>query len=241
MVKTKRITKDAYRDKVRIWNKQGTIVRVNVSSRPSRARTLGYKSKQGFVLARVRIKKGGRKRPGTIKGKKPKRAGRVSFTPRQRKQAIAEKRVAKKYPNLEVLNSFYVGEDGTKKYYEVIMNMPLFIPHSKSSSDFCELLDEYPVKPYLDSRKDLTKWVHFIHNRLNEKLNLPQKDYDKFEAEYFAQYKNSESDLTKERNISSSAFFSLFDFKYRDLVYLLILLALGSTIYYSRKQASKML
>jgi len=121
MVKTKRITKDAYRHKVRIWNKQGVIVRVSTSSRPSRARALGYKAKQGFVLARVRIKKGGRKRPGTVKGKRPKRAGRVSFTPRQSKQAIAEKRVARNFPNLEVMNSYYIGEDGTKKYYEVIL------------------------------------------------------------------------------------------------------------------------
>ena len=116
-----KITKTAYRDKVRIWNKQGTIVRVAKPTRPSRARALGYKAKQGFVIARGRIKKGGGKRPGTIKGRKPKRAGRVSFTPRQNKQAIVEKRVSRKYPNLEVLNSYYVGEDGTKKYYEVIL------------------------------------------------------------------------------------------------------------------------
>jgi len=117
--------------------------------------------------------------------------------------------------------------------------MPLFIPHSKSSNDFCQLLDDYPVKPYLDSRKDLTKWVHFIHNRLNEKLNLPQKDYSRFEAEYFAQYKNNESMYIKQTRDSSSVFFSLFDFKFRDLIYLLILIALGGTIYYSRKQSYK--
>ena len=126
-----------------------------------------------------------------------------------------------------------------KKFYELIMNLPLFIPHSKSSSDFCKLLDDYPLKPYLDSRKDLTKWVHYIHNRLNEKLNLPQKDYKKFEAEYFAQYKEDESEHMKQTRGSSSAFFSLFDFKVRDLVYFLILVALGGTIYYSRRHSYK--
>jgi len=123
-----------------------------------------------------------------------------------------------------------------KKYYELIMNLPLFIPHTQSSDDFCKLLDDYPVKPYLDSRKDLTKWVHFIHNRLNEKLNLPQKDYGKFEAEYFAQYKETERKKDKK---GTSAFFSLFDFKNRDLMYIFILLALGSAIYYSKKQSYK--
>lgn len=124
-----------------------------------------------------------------------------------------------------------------KKFYELIMNLPLFIPNSKNSSDFCQLLDDYPVKPYLDSRKDFTKWVHFIHNRLNEKLNLPQKDYNRFEAEYFAQYKDHESEHTKKTRTSSSAFFSLFNFKLRDLVYMLILFALCGTIYYSRKHS----
>ena len=122
-----------------------------------------------------------------------------------------------------------------KKFYELIMNLPLFIPHSKSSNDFCKLLDEYPVKPYLDSRKDLTKWVHFIHNRLNEKLNLPQKDYAKFEEEYFSQYKEEKTELKK--RTPPSAFFSLFDLKFRDLIYLIIVAVLGYTIYRTRKQS----
>jgi large subunit ribosomal protein L15e len=39
-------------------------------------------------------------------------------------QRIAEERTAKRYPNLEVLNSYYVGEDGKYKYYEVILVDP---------------------------------------------------------------------------------------------------------------------
>lgn len=134
MAKSGKITKDTYKDRVRIWNKQKTIVRVNKPSRPSRARALGYKAKQGFVIARVRIKKGGRKRGGSIKGRKPKRTGRVSFTPGQSKQAIAEKRVNRKFPNLEILNSFYVGEDGTKKYFEVIL-VDKYHPSVKKDKD----------------------------------------------------------------------------------------------------------
>ena len=34
---------------------------------------------------------------------------------------MAEERAADKYPNMEVLNSYYVGEDGLYKYYEIIM------------------------------------------------------------------------------------------------------------------------
>jgi large subunit ribosomal protein L15e len=39
-------------------------------------------------------------------------------------QRIAEERAAKRYPNLEVLASYWVGEDGAHKYYEVILVDP---------------------------------------------------------------------------------------------------------------------
>jgi len=34
---------------------------------------------------------------------------------------IAEEKAARKFPNLEVLNSYWVGEDGRYKWYEVIL------------------------------------------------------------------------------------------------------------------------
>jgi len=37
----------------------------------------------------------------------------------------AEERVGKKIPNLRVLNSYWVSEDGTHKYFEVIMVDPM--------------------------------------------------------------------------------------------------------------------
>ena len=39
-------------------------------------------------------------------------------------QRIAEERVARKFPNLEVLNSYWVGEDGKNKFYECILIDP---------------------------------------------------------------------------------------------------------------------
>ena len=39
-------------------------------------------------------------------------------------QRIAEERTAKHYPNMEVLNSYWVGEDGKHKYYEIILVDP---------------------------------------------------------------------------------------------------------------------
>ncbi len=109
------------KETIKKWRKQKVITRVEKPSKPARARRLGYKAKQGFVIVRVRIKKGGRRRPTIRKGRKPSKAGLVRFTPKQNLRAIAEKRVARKYPNLDVLNSYYAGEDGQYKYYEVIL------------------------------------------------------------------------------------------------------------------------
>lgn len=44
-----------------------------------------------------------------------------SITPAKSLQRIAEERASRKHPNLEVLNSYWVGEDGKSKWYEVIL------------------------------------------------------------------------------------------------------------------------
>jgi len=108
------------RQKTRSWIRQSVVKRVDKPTRLDRARSLGYKAKQGFILARVRIQKGRRRRPTPMKGRKPRSAG-LFYTPKMNKQAIAERRAARKFPNLEVLNSYHVGEDGKYNYYEVIL------------------------------------------------------------------------------------------------------------------------
>ena len=105
------------------WRSQDVITRIDPPTRLNRARALGWKAKQGFVLARVRIAKGGRVRPKPRKGRGPSKSGRF-FTPEASKQAIAERRVARVFPNLEVLNSYDSGSDGTYHYYEVILVDP---------------------------------------------------------------------------------------------------------------------
>ena len=54
-----------------------------------------------------------------------------------------------------------------RKYYDLIQNMPLFLPDSKMGDDFAVLLDKYPVTPYLDCRESFIIWMHFIHNKIN--------------------------------------------------------------------------
>ena len=61
-----------------------------------------------------------------------------------------------------------------RKYYNFIQDLPVFIPNAKIAKEFSNLLEKYPVTPYLDSRPSFNKWMHFIHNKVNYILNKPQ-------------------------------------------------------------------
>jgi large subunit ribosomal protein L15e len=109
-----------YRNKIMGWRKGDAIVRVEFPANISRARTLGFKAKQGYVVVRVRIDKGRRTRKKTMGGRKHKNNYRF-VQPGMSHQAMAEQRANRVYKNLEVLNSYWVGEDGVSKYFEVLM------------------------------------------------------------------------------------------------------------------------
>ena len=51
--------------RVRCWEFRQLpgIVRLHRPSRPDKARRMGFKAKQGYVVYRVRVRRGGRKRP----------------------------------------------------------------------------------------------------------------------------------------------------------------------------------
>lgn len=76
-----------------------------------------------------------------------------------------------------------------KKYYEFIQNLPLFIPVENIATDFSKLLDQYPITPYLDSRDSFIRWVWFIHNKINEKLEKNKISLNKFYELYYEEYK----------------------------------------------------
>ena len=103
---------------------EDAIVRLDKPTNLPRARTLGYKAKQGVFAARIRIRKGGGLHRRPKRGRKPKRMGVNKLTNRMGIQGIAEQRVGKKFPNCEVLNSYYVGEDGQHFYFEAIVVDP---------------------------------------------------------------------------------------------------------------------
>jgi large subunit ribosomal protein L15e len=106
------------------WRKEGSFVRVERPLRLDRARSLGYKAKPGFVIVRTKVRKGGLRKHRIKKGRRPKRKGVLKITMRKSIQRIAEERTAKRYPNCEVLASYWVGEDGRHKWYEVMLVDP---------------------------------------------------------------------------------------------------------------------
>lgn len=117
---------EIYRNRLTEWRHGPAIERVERPTNISRARTLGYKAKKGYAIVRARVKRGSRKRPKPSGGRKPKNYYRY-VSPGISYQRIAEQRVARVYKNMEVLNSYWVGDDGNNSYYEVILADPALV------------------------------------------------------------------------------------------------------------------
>ena len=102
-----------------LWRKQPATLRIERPTRLDKARSLGYRAKEGILVVRERLLRGGRQRPWPGK-RRPKRMTRRKIVGKNYQQ-IAEERVARKYRNCEVLNSYYVADDGRHYWYEVIL------------------------------------------------------------------------------------------------------------------------
>ena len=82
-----------------------------------------------------------------------------------------------------------------KKYYEFIQNLSLFLPVEQISGEFSKLIDKYPITPYLDNRDSFVRWMHFIHNKINEKLEKPKISLNEFFIKYYDAYKTYDEKL----------------------------------------------
>lgn len=102
------------------WRRGPSTIRIKRPTRIDRARTLGYKAKEGFLVVRQRVPRGGHRRPDIKGGRRPKHS-RQRMVLGKGYQQIAEERSAKKYPNCEVLNSYWVAQDGKYYWYEIIL------------------------------------------------------------------------------------------------------------------------
>lgn len=112
------------------WRKEPVLVTLKKPTRLDRARALGYKAKKGFVLARVRVGRGGRKRELFKSGRRSGHRRRQKIVGKSY-QWIAEERANKKFKNLSVLHSYYLAKDGMSYFYEIILVDPVIVSKYK--------------------------------------------------------------------------------------------------------------
>ncbi|MGA2104234.1 50S ribosomal protein L15e [Methanoregula sp.] len=117
----KSYVKELLWNRMQEWRREGSVTRLERPTRIDRARSLGYKAKQGIVVVRVQVRRGGRRVSRYVRARRSARMGKNRSTPGKSIQRIAEERASSRYPNMEVLNSYWVGQDGKLKYYEVIL------------------------------------------------------------------------------------------------------------------------
>ncbi|MCZ6615715.1 MAG: 50S ribosomal protein L15e [Thaumarchaeota archaeon] len=112
------------KDRAVIWRREQAILRIERPSRLDRARKLGFKSKQGFVMLRVRVGRGGMRKSRPKSGRRPKHLGTVRIKAAISMKQVAERRVLKKFPNLKVMGSYVVYRDGKNQWFEIILVDP---------------------------------------------------------------------------------------------------------------------
>ncbi|MBS3081787.1 50S ribosomal protein L15e [Candidatus Pacearchaeota archaeon] len=112
------------RERMIAWRAGGAVEVVDKPLRLDRARSLGYKAKKGFIVARIRVMRGGRTRTRiAVKGRKSRKQTNRK-TLKMSYRWVAEMRATKYFNNLEVLNSYWIGKDGKHYFYEVILVDP---------------------------------------------------------------------------------------------------------------------
>ncbi len=127
--------RETYKQRLMDFRKfESTVTKMESPINVVRAKALGYKAKKGIFTAVVRVHRGGGLFIPEHNGRRPKRMGFKKLTRNISVQRIAELRASTKHPNCEVINSYFVGEDGKHKYYEVILaskNQPELVKDKK--------------------------------------------------------------------------------------------------------------
>jgi large subunit ribosomal protein L15e len=116
----KKPDKETLRSRMIEWRASNVITRVDSPLRLDRAHALGYKAKNGVFIVRVRINRGGHRKTRPAKGRRSKRMT-PRLTLKMNYKEIAEQKAARKFTNCEVVNSYWIGKDGTHYFFEVIL------------------------------------------------------------------------------------------------------------------------
>ena len=112
------------RQRAILWRKQNAVTRIDKPSRLLRARRLGYKAKQGIIVIRMRVGTGGMRKQRPRGGRRPKHLGVTRIKADDNMKKVAQRRVLERYPNMELLGSYFLYKDGMHYWYEVILADP---------------------------------------------------------------------------------------------------------------------
>lgn len=123
------------------WRQEEATEKIDNPTRIPKAKQKGYKAKNGITMVRARVNKGGTKRARPDAGRAPSKTGQSKYSRKKSKQVIAEQRTSRKFSNLEVLDSYWVAEDGNRKWFEVILVDPDH-PEIQSDDDLKWIADD---------------------------------------------------------------------------------------------------
>src|SRR5665647_2792582 len=96
---------------MQVWRRQGSVARIERPTRIDRARSLGYKAKQGIVVVRVKVRRGGLGKIRPKRGRRTQKMGTNKISGGMRIQRFAEAPADRKNPNLVVVGTVREGEE----------------------------------------------------------------------------------------------------------------------------------
>lgn len=112
-----------------------------------------------------------------------------------------------------------------RKYYDMVQNWPLFLPDTEMGDRFSEMLDKYPVTPYLDNRESFFRWTVFIHNKMNVILGKPVYEVEEALAKYERMYVDEKLELYGDTGIRKNVV-------YMNMAILLALILIAYLVYF---------
>jgi large subunit ribosomal protein L15e len=106
------------------WRREPVIKRIPRPTNLTTARRLGYKAKPGIIVVRIRLRRGGARKPRPISGRRQKAMGSSKFTRSISLQSVAEKRAGRRFPNMKIKRAYHLFSDGVNHWFEVILSDP---------------------------------------------------------------------------------------------------------------------
>jgi len=104
--------------------KEPAMLRLERPTRLDRARAVGYKAKEGVVVVRARVSRGGMRKKRPTSGRRPKHMGVLKIKSDVSSQSVAERRVSERYPNMRLMGSYPIWSDGRYAWYECVLIDP---------------------------------------------------------------------------------------------------------------------